>query len=115
MNEWEWRLLEEKSPPETTAMLAGVREGDKVRLHPKAKGDVFDLALDGKTAHVASIEQDYDGNIHVSVVLDEDPGSDIGRLRMPGHRFFFAPEEIELLETSLNLGDENNSRRILVA
>jgi hypothetical protein len=28
-------------------------------------------------------------------VLDDDPGRDLGLLRQPGHRFFFAPEEVE--------------------
>src|SRR5262249_46375373 len=114
VNEWEWRLLDEKSPLETATISTGVREGDRVRLHPRANGDVLDLALAGKTACVASIEQDYDGNFHVSVVLDEDPGIDIGRLRMPGHRFFFAPEELELLESSRNAPDQS-ACSILVA
>ena len=29
------------------------------------------------------------------MVLDDDPGKDLGLLRQPGHRFFFEPEEIE--------------------
>jgi hypothetical protein len=28
------------------------------------------------------------------VVLDDDPGRDLGALRQPGHRFFFSPEEV---------------------
>jgi len=31
------------------------------------------------------------------VVLEDDPGRDLGELRQPGHRFFFKPSEIELL------------------
>jgi hydrogenase maturation protease len=31
------------------------------------------------------------------VVLDNDPGKDMGMLRQPGHRFFFDAEEVELL------------------
>jgi hypothetical protein len=57
---------------------------------------VFDLALAGKTAIVESIEQDYEGKTHLAVVLDDDPGRDLGMLRQPGHRFFFSPEEVEL-------------------
>ncbi len=49
----------------------------------------------GKIAAVESIEQDYEGNVHVCVVLDDDPGRDIGLMRQPGHRFFFAPGELE--------------------
>jgi len=68
-----------------------------VRLNPKAGGDIFDLALTGKIAAIESIQQDYEGNAHVCVVLDDDPGRDIGLMRQPGHRFFFAPSEIEPL------------------
>ena len=46
----------------------------------------------GKIAVVESIEQDYEGKLHVCVVVDDDPGRDIGLMRQPGHRFFFAPE-----------------------
>ncbi len=96
MNEWEWQLLEDKKPVESIEIL-GVQlgRGDRVRLRPRAGGDVFDLALAGKTAAIESIEQDYEGKMHVCVILDDDPGRDIGLMRQPGHRFFFAPEEIE--------------------
>ena len=49
----------------------------------------------GKIAAVESIEQDYEGNLHVCVVVEDDPGRDIGLMRQPGHRFFFAPNEVE--------------------
>ncbi len=96
MNEWEWQLLEDKSPVEALEVQgAQIRRGDRVRLRPRAGGDVFDLALTGKIAAVESIEQDYEGNLHVCVVVDDDPGRDIGLMRQPGHRFFFAPNEVE--------------------
>jgi hydrogenase maturation protease len=57
----------------------------------------LDIALAGQTAVIESIEQDYEGKIHVCVVLDQDPGRDMGMLRQPGHRFFFDAEEIEAL------------------
>jgi hypothetical protein len=60
----------------------------------------MDLVLRGKTAVVEAIERDYDDKFHLAVVLDDDPGRDLGTLRQPGHRFFFSPEEIEPL--SLN-------------
>jgi hydrogenase maturation protease len=96
MNEWEWQLLEDKTPLESVE-IQGVqlRRGDRVRLRPRAGGDVFDLALAGKIAAVESIEQDYEGNLHVCVVVEDDPGRDIGLMRQPGHRFFFAPSEVE--------------------
>ena len=96
MNEWEWQLLEEKTPL-AQVRVAGVevKAGDRVRLRPKKRGDILDLALTGKVAVVEAIEQDYEGNTHLAVVLDDDPGRDLGMLRQPGHRFFFAPEEVE--------------------
>ena len=48
----------------------------------------MDLLLAGRTAVIESIEQDYEGGYHVAVVLDDDPGRDLGMMRQPGHRFF---------------------------
>jgi hypothetical protein len=74
-----------------------IRAGDSVRLRPRGRADIFDLALVGKTATVEAIEQDYEGRIYLAVTVDDDPGRDLGALRQPGHRFFFQPEEIEPL------------------
>jgi hydrogenase maturation protease len=96
MNEWEFHLLEDKRTPESVT-IGGVevKPGDRVRLRPRKGGDIFDIALAGKLATVESLEQDYEGQVHVSVVIDDDPGRDIGMLRQPGHRFFFATTEVE--------------------
>jgi hydrogenase maturation protease len=99
MNEWEWNLLEAKSPLETLRIgEADVKVGDRVRLRPGKRADIFDMALAGKTAVIESIEQDYEGKFHICVVADDDPGRDIGMLRQPGHRFFFFPEEVEPID-----------------
>lgn len=98
MNEWEWQLLEDKTPVDRLTIDAvEVRVGDGVRLRPRKGGDVMDIALAGQVAIIESIEQDYEGKIHVCVVLDDDPGRDLGLLRQPGHRFFFDADEIEPL------------------
>ena len=98
MNEWEWQLLEEKSAVDHMKIgEAEVRVGDRVRLLPRKGGDVLDIALSGQVAIVESIEQDYEGKSHICVVLEDDPGRDLGLLRQPGHRFFFDAEEIEPL------------------
>ena len=98
MNEWEWRLLEEKTPLEYIRVFeTDLRPGDRVRLRPRKGGDVLDGALAGRTGAIESIEQDYEDRIHLAVVLDDDPGRDLGLLRLPGHRFFFSPEEVEPL------------------
>jgi hypothetical protein len=72
-----------------------VRSGSAVRLHPRAGGDIFDLALEGKTATVESIEQDFDDRVQLAVTVEDDPGRDLGMQRLPGHRFFFSPDEVE--------------------
>ena len=98
MNEWEWQLLEDKTAVDHI-VIAGteVRAGDRVRLRPRKGGDVLDIALAGQAATVEALEQDYEGKQHICVVLDDDPGRDLGLQRQPGHRFFFSPEEIEPL------------------
>jgi hydrogenase maturation protease len=115
MNHWEWQLLEETVPVEVVQVSgADLKKGDRVRLRPRQGGDIFDLALAGQTAIIESIEQDYEGKVHLAVVLEDDPGKDLGLLRQPGHRFFFSPEEVEPLEPmSTRIGVE--LRKILVA
>lgn len=102
MNEWEFNLLEDK-PATMSVSVEGVevKPGDRVRLRPRKGGDIFDIALAGKVATVESIEQDYEGGSHICVVIDDDPGRDIGMMRQPGHRFFFAVSEVETMEQPL--------------
>jgi hydrogenase maturation protease len=69
--------------------------GAHVRLNPKIGADIMDLALAGQTAVIEALEVDFDNRIHVAVTIDADPGRDLGSARMPGHRFFFSPDEIE--------------------
>ncbi len=98
MNEWEWQLLEDKSGVESVVVDGvTVRTGDRVRLRPRKGGDIMDIALAGQTAAIEAIELDYEGKIHVCVVLDDDPGRDMGLLRQPGPRFFFDVGEVEPL------------------
>jgi hydrogenase maturation protease len=98
MNEWEWQLLEDKTAIDRLEISGvEVKQGSRVRLRPRPGGDVMDIALNGQTATIECIEQDYEGKQHVCVVLDNDPGKDMGMLRQPGHRFFFDAEEVEPL------------------
>ncbi len=72
-----------------------IRAGDRVRLRPGRQADILDLGLAGKIATVEAIEQDFEGRVYLAVIVEEDPGRDLGRLRQPGHRFFFLAEEVE--------------------
>jgi hypothetical protein len=74
-----------------------VKQGDRVRLHPIGRADILDIALDGKIATIEAIEQDFEERVYLGVVLDEDPGRDLGQLRQPGHCFYFGIEEVEPL------------------
>jgi hypothetical protein len=96
MDELEWQLLEEHNVLET-ANVGGIelKTGDRVLLKPRKGGDIFDIALANQIAIIESIEQDYESKVHLAVVLEDDPGRDLGMMRQPGHRFFFAPEEVE--------------------
>jgi len=115
MNDWEWELLEDKTSVKSVEISGvQVQRGDRLRLCPKAGGDVFDLALKGKIAAVESIEQDYEGKLHVCVVLDDDPGRDIGLMRQPGHRFFFDPGELEPIANG-NETPVRETKKILIA
>ena len=98
MDELQWQLLEEHNVLET-ANVGGIelKTGDRVLLKPRKGGDIFDIALANQVAIIESIEQDYESKIHLAVVLEDDPGRDLGMMRQPGHRFFFAPEEVEPL------------------
>jgi hydrogenase maturation protease len=121
MNEWEWNLLEDKSVVNLMEIDGiVVKVGDRVRLRPKEGGDILDLALRGQAAIIESIEEDYEGARHVCVVLEDDPGRDLGMLRQPGHRFFFTPAEVEPIEQTPCRGGDNASAapvrpKILVA
>jgi hydrogenase maturation protease len=89
-------LLAEETPPASVVVNGTeLRPGAHVRLHPHPGGDIFDLALDGRLAIVEAIEQDFDERVHLAVTLPDDPGRDLGMDRMPGHRFFFSPDEVE--------------------
>jgi hydrogenase maturation protease len=117
MREWEWQLLEEKAALDHIDIAGvAVRKGDRVRLCPRDGGDIMDLALKGQTATIEGIEEDYEGKCHVCVVLDDDPGRDLGFMRQPGHRFFFDPAEVEPLPAGEKEQQPHGTKvRVLIA
>jgi hydrogenase maturation protease len=109
-----WDALRGAGPEAVEVDGVAVSRGSRVRLHPRAGGDVFDLALAGRTAVVESLEEDLDGGVQLAVTVDDDPGRDLGDLRQPGHRFFFTPAEVEPLPDAPPATPEP-STRVLVA
>ncbi|MGH2389630.1 MAG: hypothetical protein ACRDIE_15625 [Chloroflexota bacterium] len=92
---WE---LDRPAPEQVFAGGTAIGKGSRVLLHPRSGGDIMDLALAGRIAVVEGIEQDFENNIHVAVIVDDDPGRDLGAARQPGHRFFFGLDELEPLD-----------------
>jgi len=75
-----------------------LRPGTRVLLKPRPRsGDVWDLVLAGRVAIVDAVETTMEGDELVVVVIEDDPGRDIAREASMGHRFFFAPSEVEPL------------------
>jgi hydrogenase maturation protease len=95
-----------------TVTVSGVEvgRGSRVVLRPGAGGDIFDRAIAGKVAVVDRVDEDMEGLVQLAVVIEDDPGRDLGEMRQPGHRFFFSPEEVEPLA-----GQEQPTARVLVA
>jgi hydrogenase maturation protease len=108
-----WERLAARPPDSVEVGGRTLRRGSRVRVAPRRAADLgpdtMDRALAGKLARVESIEQDVGGELLLVVVLDDDPGRDLGRARFPGHRFFLALDEVE------PLADATAGRRILVA
>ncbi len=80
-----------------SAKVQGIelKKGDRVRIRPKKRADVMDMALNGKIAIIEAVEQDVEGQIHFALILEDDPGKDLGLMRQPGHRFFYGVDEVD--------------------
>ncbi len=82
-------------PDTDSVLIAGVEvaKGSKVVLTPRLHGtDAQDMFLDGRTATVAAVLLDVDGNTHVAVTIDDDPGADLSLVQ--GRFQYFSPDEI---------------------
>ena len=90
-----------------SAAVNGVtlKAGDRVRIRPKRRADVIDIALEGKIAVIEAVEEDVDGNVHFAVVFEDDPGREIGMMRYIGHRFFYGADEVEPVSFTVPPGD----------
>lgn len=108
-----WEELERPAPDAVLVDGVRLRSRSRVRLRPRAGGDVLDLALAGRTAVIEGIDQDLEGEVRLAVVIDDDPGRDLGERRQPGHRFFFSLDEVEPLGAERTA--EPPAGRILVA
>jgi hydrogenase maturation protease len=92
-----WEEIEGRAPRSVTVAGVEIGRGSRVVLRPRPGADIFDLALSGRLAIVDALVQDIDGAVQAAVVLEDDPGRDLGEARQPGHRFFFSVDEVEPL------------------
>jgi len=111
----DWEELERPGPDAVTLPEGILRVGSRVRLRPRPGGDVFDMVLAERTAVIEAIEADLEGNVSLAVVVEDDPGRDLGHARQPGHRFFFGAEEVEPLHDARVATGREPQVRILVA
>ncbi len=74
-----------------------VSRGSMVRVHPSRRADAQDLFFADQIARVSAVHSDVDGNIHVAVVLVDDPAAEFHDWY--GRYLYFAPEELEPLAT----------------
>ena len=107
-----WEQLEHPPLDSVTVDGIDIRRRSRVRLRPKRRADAFDLVLDGKSAIVEEVVQSMEGAVQLAVTVEDDPGRDMGEDRQMGHRFFFAPDEVEPLDSP---EPETARLRILVA
>ena len=88
--------------PRLASVRAGGAEltiGDRVRLNPKGRADIMDLVLKDRVAVIEAIECDFEDRVHLAVTIADDPGREMGFGHMPGHRFFFGPDEVQPLSS----------------
>jgi hydrogenase maturation protease len=97
-------------PGREAVSIAGVsvRAGSRVVLHPRPGTDILMRAVEGRRAIVDAVMEDLSGEVKLTVTLEDDPARMLGKGRGLGHRFFFAPDELE------PLGGQA-PRRVLVA
>jgi hydrogenase maturation protease len=111
-----WEELERPGPDAVTVGGVVLRAGSRVRLRPRSRADVLDDALDGRAGVIEGLEQDIEGRVQLTVVIDDDPGRDLGIRKQPGHRFFFAPDEVEPIgPVDPSHVEDRTDRRVLVA
>jgi hypothetical protein len=84
-------------PEVDTVLVNGVAVGKDslVRLHPSRRADAQDLFFAGQTARVTAVLSDVDGQVHVAVILVDDPAADMHEWY--GRYMYFAPDELEPL------------------
>jgi hypothetical protein len=85
------------SPETDTVVIGGqpIGRGSRVVLQPgrHRRSDAQDLFLVGRVATVQSVVFDVDGETHLAVTVDDDPGAEMAI--MHGRFRYFKPDEVD--------------------
>jgi hypothetical protein len=97
-------------PDVDAVVIAGVSvsKGSLVRVHPSRRADAQDLFFAGQVARVTAVLSDVDGDVHVAVVLVDDPAAEMHDWY--GRYLYFAPDELEPLPTEAAPDHREESR-----
>jgi hypothetical protein len=85
-----------------------VSRGSLVRVHPSRRADAQDLFFAGQVARVTAVLSDVDGEVHVALVLVDDPAGDLHEWY--GRYFYFSPDELEPLAADAEVNNREESR-----
>ncbi|VEG42843.1 Uncharacterised protein [Mycolicibacterium flavescens] len=96
--EWWDPMADTAVQPDSDAVLVNdtrIARGSRVRLHPSRRADAQDVFYADKIARVTSVHEDVDGEHHIGVVIEDDPGAELHDWY--GRYLYFAPDEVEPL------------------
>jgi hypothetical protein len=93
---WDPGVDAEFNPAEDTIWIGRteVGNGTRVRLSPSHRADAHDMFLAGKSATVQGVFHDVDDDVHVAVVLDDDPFAELQQWQR--RFYYFRPDELEV-------------------
>jgi hypothetical protein len=97
--------------PELDAVVingVSVARGSLVRVHPSRRADAQDLFFADQVARVTAVLSDVDGEVHVALVLVNDPALDLHEWY--GRYFYFSPDELEPLPADAAAEHREGSR-----
>jgi hypothetical protein len=107
---WDPAADESVRPEADSVLIDGVpvSKGSLVRIHPSRRADAQDLFFADQDARVTAVVSDVDGQIHVAVVLADDPAADLHDWY--GRYLYFAPEELEPLREQVSPHSRRESK-----
>jgi hypothetical protein len=85
--------------PRTDVVLVDgtvIGTGSKVRLAPSRRADAQDMFVAGCCATVTGVFNDVDGEVHLAVVVDDDPAAEMHEWY--GRYLYFRPDEVVVVD-----------------